>query len=115
MLIASSAVLLSLILYSWHKTCVTNSICTQVKCHCVLDSFVAQHRYDVNCLHCKLHALYVLMLLSYRCDIVPLCRGDLVIGPNSQKGSSSRLAGALAVVHKVTSVVQLIDPTTLTW
>jgi hypothetical protein len=59
-------------------------------------------------------AVYILALPN-RCDIVPLCRGDLVIGSNSQKGSSSKLAGALAIVHKVTSVVQLIDPTTLTW
>lgn len=50
--------------------------------------------------------------MTLRCDIVPLCRGDLVVCTGI-KGSGAGLAGSLALVHRVTSVVQLLDPSTL--
>ncbi|KAG5192653.1 NMD3 family-domain-containing protein [Tribonema minus] len=53
--------------------------------------------------------------LSLRVDIVPLCKGDLVVVPagGGKGGGAAHLAGCVSLVANVTSVVQLLDPTTL--
>ncbi|CAM9832117.1 unnamed protein product, partial [Phaeothamnion confervicola] len=47
---------------------------------------------------------------SMAVDLVPLCREDLVVLP---RGSGNSLSGAAALVVRVTSVLHLVDPTTL--
>lgn len=44
------------------------------------------------------------------CDMVPLCRDDLIIADRRAKdGGAGRLSGRLALVNKVSSVVHLVD------